>query len=295
MKKYLIVFGIIPFLFACNQKKVNELESQVETLSRENAEFTKVMTERDEQLNDYFATMNEVESNLEEIKKHEGIISTNLSGEGTNQKENIVASIETLNNLIQKNKTLVGDLDKKYKNANFKIKELDKMISELNEQIASKENELMALKTELEKSNYQIASLTTELGTVSAANERLQEENMQKGEVISKQTTDLNTAYYIIGTDKDLKAKNIITKEGGFIGIGKTNNLSSDFDASAFTKIDIRNFKELKIDNKNAKVVTTHPTNSYELIENGKKVDALMINNPEEFWKSSKYLVVIVD
>ncbi|HET8963645.1 MAG TPA: hypothetical protein VFM99_07100 [Chitinophagales bacterium] len=295
MKKYLIVFGIIPFLFACNQKKVNELESQVETLSSENAEFTRVMTERDEQLNDYFATMNEVESNLEEIKKHEGIISTNLSGEGTNQKENIVASIETLNNLIQKNKTLVGDLDKKYKNANFKIKELDKMISELNEQITNKENELMALKTELEKSNYQIASLTTELGTVSAANERLQEENMQKGEIISKQTTDLNTAYYIIGTDKDLKAKNVITKEGGFIGIGKTDNLATDFDASAFTKIDIRNFKELKIDNKSAKVVTTHPTDSYELIENGKKVDALMINNPEAFWKSSKYLVVIVD
>lgn len=45
------------------------------------------------------------------------------------------------------------------------------------------------------------------MGTVSAANERLQEENVQKGEVISKQTTDLNTAYYIIGTDKDLKAK----------------------------------------------------------------------------------------
>lgn len=295
MKKYLIVFGIIPFLFACNQKKVDELESQVATLTSENADFQKMMTERDAQLNDYFATMNEVESNLEEIKKHEGIISTNLSGEGANQKENILSSIETLNNLIQKNKTLVSDLDKKYKNANFKIKELDKMISELNEQIANKENELVALKTELEKSNYQIANLTTELGTVNAANERLQEENQQQSEVISKQTVDLNTAYYITGTYKDLKEKNVLTKEGGFIGIGKTENLTSDFDASAFTKIDIRNFKELKIDNKSAKIVTNHPSSSYELIQDGKTIESLQINQPEEFWKSSKYLVVIVD
>lgn len=295
MKKYLIVFGFIPFLFACNQKKINELESQVSSLSTENAEFTKIMAERDDQLNDYFSTMNEVEANLEEIKKHEGIITTNLTGEGTNQKDNIMSSIETLNNLIQKNKSLVADLDKKYKNANFKIKELDKMISDLNEQINNKENELIALKAELEKSNYQIASLTTELGTVSAANERLQDENAQQSDVISKQTTDLNTAYYITGTFKELKDKNVITKEGGFIGIGKTKELSSDFDASAFTKIDIRNFKELKLDSKSAKVVTTHASTSYELVENGKKIDALMINKPEEFWKSSKYLVVIVD
>lgn len=295
MKKYLIVFGIIPFLFACNQKKINELESQVSTLSTENAEFAQIMAERDAQLNDYFTTMNEVEANLEEIKKHEGIITTNLSGEGANQKENIMSSIETLNNLIQKNKSLVSDLDKKYKNANFKIKELDKMITDLNEQIVNKENELLALKAELEKSNYQIATLTTELGTVTAAKERLEDENAQQSDVIAKQTTDLNTAYYISGTYKELKDKNVITKEGGFIGLGKTKELSNEFDASAFTKVDIRSFKELKLESKSAKIVTTHPSTSYELVENGKTIDELVINNPDDFWKSSKYLVVIID
>ena len=73
------------------------------------------MALRDEQINDYFNTMNEVEANLEEIKKHEGIITTQLSGEGSNQKDNIVSSINALNDLIQKNKKLVADLDKKYK------------------------------------------------------------------------------------------------------------------------------------------------------------------------------------
>lgn len=297
MKKYIVVFLAAPILFAaCNQKKVDELETQVSSLSEKNSEYEKIMSERDSQINDFFSTFNEIESNLEEIKKNEGIVSSNLSGETKiSQKENIKTSIAALNDLIQKNKTLVAELDKKYKNSNFKIKELDKMVASLNEQIATKETELVALKADLEKSNYQVATLTTELTTMGEQKAQLENTNADQANTIAKQTEDLNTVYYISGTYKELKEKGVVDKEGGFIGLGKTKELTDDFNAEAFTKVDLRNFKELPLNSKSAKIVTNHPTSAYQLVEGDKKIEELVINDPNSFWKSSKYLVVLTD
>ncbi len=295
MKKYLLILAIAPFIFSCNQKKVDELENQVSTLSTKNSEYEQVMAQRDNEINEYFSTMNEVEANLQEIKKQEGIITTNLNTEGANQKENIKNSISSLNDLIQKNKALVADLDKKYKNANFKIKELDKMIAGLNEQITTKETELLTLKADLERSNYQVATLTTELSTVSDARMMLEQENVAQSTVIATQTEDLNTAYYVSGNYKELKEKGVVDKEGGFIGIGASKELVADFNSTAFTKIDIRDFKELPLNAKSAKIITPHTSSSYQLVEVDKKVDELVISNPNEFWKTSKYLVVLTD
>ena len=242
--------------------------------------------------------MNEIDSNLIEIKRTEGLIDANLNSEGRTkeqQKQDIVANINALNDLIQKNKNLVSELDRKYKGNALKIKELDQKIALLNEQLAQKESDLLALKTELEKANYQIASLSTDLSTITVQKEELEEQNTQQAEVIAKQTDDLNTAYYIAGTYKELKELGVVDKEGGFIGIGANKELVNNFDASAFTKVDIRKFKELSINSKSAKVITTHSTDSYTLVEGDKTIEELVIDNPDAFWKSSKFLVVLTD
>lgn len=297
MKKYLLIFLAAPFAFtSCNQKKVDALQSQVDSLSMQSADYQKGYEDAQTQISDYLSSFNEIESNLEEIKKNEGVLTNNLSGESKpSQKQSIISSINSLNELIQKNKTLVADLDKKYKNANYKNKELDKMVASLNEQITQKEADLAMLKTELEKSNYQVATLTTELTTVSEAKTQLEGVNAEQATVIEKQTTDLNTAYYVEGSYKELRDAGVVDKEGGFIGLGKSKTLAEDFNTSAFTKIDIRSFKELPINSKSAKIVTDHPTQSFTLVEGDKSIEELVINNPNDFWKSSKYLVVLTD
>jgi uncharacterized phage infection (PIP) family protein YhgE len=297
MKKYLIVFLAAPFVFsACNQKKVDELESQVSSLEHQSAEYKKGWADAEATIQTYLADFNEIEANLEEIKKNEGIISAHLEGESKpTSKQSIMSSINALNELVQKNKNLVAELDKKYKNANYKNKELDKMVATLNEKIMEKETELAMLKAELEKSNYQVATLTTELNTVTAAKTQLEETNQQQANTIAKQTEDLNTVYYVSGSFKELKEKGVVDKEGGFIGLGKTKELSDDFNASAFTKVDLRTFTELPIHSKSAKIVTNHPTAAYQLVEGDKQIDELVISDPANFWKSSKYLVVLTD
>lgn len=123
----------------------------------------------------------------------------------------------------------------------------------------------------------------------------LEDQNNQQAKVIADQTDELNTAYYISGTYKELKELGIVDKEGGFIGLGANKELVNDFDASAFTKIDIRKFKQLDINSKSAKVITKHTSDSYTLVEGDKEIEELVIENPDEFWKTSKFLVVLTD
>ena len=104
----------------------------------------------------------------------------------------------------------------------------------------------------------------------------------------------MNTAFYAFGTKKELAEKNVIEKEGGVLGIGKTIKMKKDFNRDYFMKIDIREFNQLPLNTKKAKIVTTHPAGSYHLTGT-KTVESLIIDNPEDFWKASKYLLIVVE
>ena len=113
----------------------------------------------------------------------------------------------------------------------------------------------------------------------------LKGESEQKSQTISNQDKQLNTAWYVFGTKKELKEQQILVN-------GKV--LQGNFNKSYFTKIDIRNFKELKLYSKSAKLLTMHPSSSYKLERDSKDQYVLRITNPQIFWSTSKYLVVQV-
>jgi hypothetical protein len=103
----------------------------------------------------------------------------------------------------------------------------------------------------------------------------------------------LHTVYYAVGTAKELKKKNVITKEGGIIGVGSTTELKQNFNTSYFTKSDQTQLSVLPLYSRFEKIVTNHPTTSYR-VTNNQKSDSLIITDAKAFWSQSKYLVVIV-
>ena len=70
--------------------------------------------------------------------------------------------------------------------------------------------------------------------------------------------------------------------------------LKGNFNKEYFTKIDYRIDKEVKFYSKSAKMLTAHPSSSYELTRDANKQYSLRITNPDLFWSTSKYLVVLV-
>lgn len=104
----------------------------------------------------------------------------------------------------------------------------------------------------------------------------------------------MNVAYYAFGTKKELVEKNVIEKEGGVLGMGKTIKMKKDFNRDYFMKIDIRQFNQLPLNTKKAKLVTIHPDNTYHWVGE-KTVESIVIDKPDEFWKTSKYLLIVVE
>jgi len=52
---------------------------------------------------------------------------------------------------------------------------------------------------------------------------------------------------------------------------------------------------EIPIETRKAKLLTVHPAGTYEFkdLNDDKQIDILEIKNPKEFWKTSRYLVVM--
>ena len=107
----------------------------------------------------------------------------------------------------------------------------------------------------------------------------------QKDSAIAVKTEKLNTGFFIAGTSKELKSKNIITK----------NSLKQDFNEKVFTQIDISKTNSFPVDSKKASLLTSHPSDSYVFNKDENKIESLQITDPERFWKTSRYLVVVLN
>lgn len=281
--KRLLYLAAVLMLAGCTDP---EMENKIAELNEENALLKQQMTgqtsESDSTIGAFVEAFNDIQENLNMIKEKEKLLTINAGNPEfeQNEKDRILQDIAMINELIERNKRTIGALRSKLKTSNARVAELEQFVQNLTAQIQEKEAEIANLQIELSNSNEQIKVLFDEY------NERVGE--------LSEATTELNTGYYCYGTSKELKENGVITKEGGFIGLGKIEKLKDDFNEKYFTKIDIREVNEINLNVKKAKVVTTHPSSSFELRgEDGG--DALAITDKEAFWRSSKYLVIVVE
>ena len=169
------------------------------------------------------------------------------------------------------------------------IKKYKAQLDLLTSQIEEKNQEIVVLKEDLASKNYKIGELNTRLANVS---------NLSKAQKakIAQQEAALNTAYYSVGTYKDLKANNVVAKKGGIIGLGASKALATDFNKDYFTRIDITKTKTIPIDSEEEiKLISEHTSDSYKLNVSEEKTVSLEILDASAFWKSSKYLVILIE
>jgi chromosome segregation ATPase len=256
-----------------------------------------VNSNKDSSILEFLSDFNEIQASLDTIKKLEKLVTvqtdrgSELNG---NQKQQILEDIALLNNMIQKNKEMIANLQRKLNNSNSKIGELESVVSELKLMVSNLEEQIRAKDNEIIRLNDEVNKLTSNVRTLNEKIDNLSMESRQKSETISTQTTQLNKAYFTYGTLKELKDNGVIEKSGGVLGLGKTPAIRKDFNKEYFTEIDIRKFNNLPLMVKKARVVSVHPVGSFH-ISGVKTSDTLFVDDKAEFWKASKYLVVITD
>jgi uncharacterized coiled-coil protein SlyX len=265
-----------------------EHAKNVTMLENQKTQFTEQLTSRDSVINEWVLTFDQIEKDLATIKEKENIINLKSSDRefSKDRKQQIIKDIEYINTLLDQNKKKIASLSAQLSKSGMTIKSLQTKVEELEASMAQRETEISDLKTALTQKDFQIDQLNSKMSDMQLA-------ITQKDETITTQTNEINKAFYVSGTFKSLKSKGILNKEGGFLGIGRKESLIKNFSDTAFAQINITEMRTIPVNSKSAKLITEHPTSSYEMIrDNSNKIAYIEIKDPDQFWKVSKYAVV---
>lgn len=282
MKKLMIAVLCLLTLVACKQNSNNAAEL---ALQQQRDSLTRIIEQKDNEIDDMMATMNDIQEGFRAINEAEQRVTIASNGEGVSEAESIRENMQFIQNQMQQNRELISKLRNQLRQSSVRADQLRRTLENLTQQLEEKDNQLRQLQAELEAKDVQIGELSQQVNTLSSNVNDLKEESTQKSQTITSQDKQLNTAWFVYGTKKELKEQRII--EDGKV-------LRSNFNRDYFTKIDIRIDKEIRLYSRSAKILTAHPQSSYTLLQDANKQYILRITNPQLFWSTSKYLVVLV-
>jgi len=282
MKKVFLFALLTTMICGCNGTKKSgedaEQSDSIEQLQRENEQLR---NEQDELL----ATLNEIEDGFREINEAQGRMTIDRRGEGADARERLRENMQYIQETMAQNAELIEKLRTRLRESGRQSEQLQHTIENLMAQMAQKTTEIEQLRNELSAKNIRITELEEQTANLNQDLTTLQEQNQQQDETINQQDRQINAAWYALGTKRELKDHNILKS-------GKV--LQGDFDASYFTEIDIRRVNQINLNSKKVEILTSHPAGSYTLERDQNKIYTLYINDAQQFWSTSKYLVVQV-
>ena len=282
MRKFLFFALALLALASCkdktNTRETADLNQRIDSLNRVNVQ-------KDNEINVMLETLNTIEDGFRAINEAQGRVTVERRGEGADAAQRIRENMQFINETMTQNKDLINKLRLRLRDSNTASEQLRKTLENLTAQLEAKESELAVLRQELEAKDIHIAELDEQVSQLNEDVTSLKDDKARKEETISQQDKELNTAWYVFGTKRELKEQNIL-KSGEV--------LQGNFNKNYFTKIDIRVDKEIKLMSRDAKLLTNHPAGSYTLERDANKQYVLRITNPQQFWSTSKYLVVQV-
>lgn len=282
MKKLLMLMAGLLALTACKQKADNTM---AQALAQQRDSLDRVIAQKDNEINDMVATLNDIEDGFRAINEAENRVTLARQDEGAASTDRIRESMQFITMAMQQNRELINKLRNQLRQSSMKGDQLRRTLDNLTRQMEEKDAQIRQLQAELQAKDVQIGELSEQVADLSTHVDNLREETTQKSQTISSQDKQLNTAWFVYGTKKELKEQHIV--EDGKV-------LQSSFNREYFTKIDIRVDKEIRLYSRSAKLLTSHAASSYTLEQDANKQYVLRITNPQLFWSTSKYLVVLV-
>ncbi len=281
MKKLMIVAVCALAVVSCNDgvKQANLIAGQ------QRDSLNQIIAQKENELSDMMATLSDIEEGFREITEAQSRVALAKQGEGTSSAQRIRENMQFIRNTMKQNKELINKLKQQVREGSFKSEQLKKIVEGLTQQMEEKDRQLTSLREELDRKDIHIAELDEQVADLNTNVNNLTEETTKKTQTINTQDKQLNTAWFVFGTKKELKEQKIL--DDGEV-------LRSNFNKEYFTKIDIRIDKEIKLYSKSAQMLTDHPSSSYTLQRDANKQYILRITDPQLFWSTSKYLVILV-
>lgn len=281
MKKILCFILCIAALTSCNNMK------REKELTQQNDSLTVALNEKNATLDHMMKTISEIQEGFRAINEAEGRVTIQSQGnEGITDEQRLKEDILFIQQTMEENRKLIDELQKKLKSDDSETANMRKVLANLKQELNDKVASISALQRELAQKNIRIAELDSAVVMLTGDVNALQKITDAQQEVIEQQKSQLNTAWYVYGSSKELKEQNILNDGKLFT--------STDFNKNYFTQIDIREDKVFPLYSKRAKLLTTHPSGSYEFIKDEESQQTLHIIDPDAFWSVSRYMVIQV-
>lgn len=289
MKKFVILLvalvGVSLFT-ACETKKQKETPVGISSSDS----LKQIINQKDSELNDMVSTLNEIQDGFRQINEAQGRISVERRKGEQNNKEAIIEDMQLIRRTLKLNNELIANLRQQVKSSksnNAKLRTtMEATIASLNAQLSDLNKQAEDLRAQLAQKDIKIAEQGVQIDNLKGNVNELSVQNETKARTVSAQDRELNSAFYVFGTKRELKEQNILS--GG--EVLRNGNFNKDY----FTKIDIRVDRVIHLYSKSAKLMTSHPEGSYSLDRDAQGQYTLRITDPTRFWSVSKYLVIVV-
>ncbi|HAF31026.1 MAG TPA: hypothetical protein DCG75_18465 [Bacteroidales bacterium] len=260
-----------------------------------NSDLAEGLAYRDSLINEWMETFNEIEKDLLTMQDKENLLKINSSDSELKQdiRERIKIEIRHLNSLLKENKEKIAGLNRKLEKSGVQIAALNNKIIQLGDAIDQRDRTLADLKFQLIENDFKLADLNMLIDSLDYEILQKKEEISTKNKEILKNKAQLNRAYIASGTTRELRDRGLLQKEGGFLGLfGKSKNVSTKLSDKEFQEIDIMQTDRITINAKKVEFISDHPLDSYEIIKNDSLIAYVQIEDPNTFWKLTRYAVI---
>lgn len=173
-----------------------------------------------------------------------------------------------------------------------RINRLVKVSDSLSADLVEYRNTVTDLTTVLDTQRASLAALTAKVGGLEVWNEALRD-------TVNTLADRNSTAYFVIGTRKELLEKGLVVEEGGKFPIfgKKALTPARDIPLQEFTSIDTRIVGEIPLPRADRKYRIVSRQNLVHLASEtdpkGRLSGSVRIASAEGFWEPSKYLIIV--
>ena len=285
-----LAFPLVTVAGCGPSKKVQAQLSQLDSLTAQRDSLFSEVAQNARLMNELNAELNKVEG---------------LSAQDSaNAESPIAASRANLLGKVRQITARLAESEKRLATNRRQLRRISGQADSLKDRVAKLEAEASDFQAMIESQKSTVASLTERVQELEAMNVALRDTMTNMQDTIATLASRENTAYYVVGTEKELLDRGLIQKEGGhrvlfiFGKAGQTIVPARQLDTAAFTPINLREMTEIPLPDSTAQYkIASRQDLTYLAtpVEGGNKVQgtALKIEKPDEFWRPSKFLIVV--
>jgi len=200
----------------------------------------------------------------------------------------LVARLDSVQGRLASTRSRVQQLTKEDSALVQRVAEYEKSISELQATAARERADFQSM---ISQKTTEIAALNSRVDTLTTVRAAL-------ADTVGQLTSEKNTAYYVVGTKDELIKKGVLVAEGGkrFLLVGGRHVVPArELDPSNFSKIDRLTNRTISLPEGQYEILSRQNA-SYakpQAEKNGKIAGALTIEQPERFWETSRFLIIV--